>query len=187
MRCAKGIIILGPSGSGKTTLGKLTATELGLAFIDIDEYIWRDDTEISYTVMYSKEEKIQRLMRAVQAAGKFIMAGSMSSFHQHFDPMFVLAVYLTASSEIRAERVHVRELKEFGNRILPGGDMFESHQIFLEGVKKYDNGSESCNSEQHELWLNQLMCPVLQLDGEESLKINAGIIAEEYRKIEEEE
>ena len=31
--------IVGPSGSGKTTLGKVVAKQLGIAFIDIDDFI----------------------------------------------------------------------------------------------------------------------------------------------------
>ena len=108
----KGLILLGPSGSGKTTLGKLVAGRLGIAFLDIDDYIWRTDTAIPYTVMYTKAEKIRRLMDAVEKAGEFVMAGSMNSFHEYFDPFFLLAVYLTAEEKLRVSRVHDRELAE---------------------------------------------------------------------------
>ena len=60
---ATGIMIIGPSGSGKTTLGKLLANELGYPYYDVDDYIWRTDTEKPYTVMYSREEKINRLLK----------------------------------------------------------------------------------------------------------------------------
>ncbi|HJC56923.1 MAG TPA: AAA family ATPase [Candidatus Eisenbergiella intestinipullorum] len=178
----KGIILLGPSGSGKTTLGKLVAERLGTAFLDIDDYIWKKDTEIPYTVMYTKAEKISRLMEAAEKAGEFVMAGSMNSFHEHFDPFFLLAVYLTAEEKLRVSRIHDRELAEFGSRILPGGDMFEAHQAFLRDSADYDHGAASCSSKQHELWLSQLTCPVLRLDGGEKLEKNAGIIIAAYEK-----
>lgn len=79
-------MILGPSGAGKTTLGRRTAQRLGLAFLDIDEFIWRKDTPKPFTAMFSREERIARLQQAVSQAGRFVMAGSMDSFHQHFDP-----------------------------------------------------------------------------------------------------
>ena len=85
---ATGIMIIGPSGSGKTTLGKLLANELGYPYYDVDDYIWRTDTEKPYTVMYSREEKINRLSQAVSSCEHFVMAGSMSSFHQAFEEMF---------------------------------------------------------------------------------------------------
>lgn len=52
---ARGIIIFGPAGSGKTTLGKLVAENLDFPYFDIDEYIWRRDTDIPFTVMYAYE------------------------------------------------------------------------------------------------------------------------------------
>ena len=178
----KGLILLGPSGSGKTTLGKLVAGRLGIAFLDIDDYIWRKDTAIPYTVMYTKAEKIRRLMEAVEKEGEFVMAGSMNSFHEYFDPFFLLAVYLTAEEKLRVSRVHDRELAEFGSRILPGGDMFEAHQAFLMDSAAYDHGAASCSSRQHELWLSQLTCPVLRLDGEEDPEKNAERIIAAYEK-----
>ena len=178
----KGFILFGPSGSGKTTLGKLVAGRLGIAFLDIDDYIWRTDTAIPYTVMYTKAEKIRRLMEAVEKEGEFVMAGSMNSFHEYFDPFFLLAVYLTAEEKLRVSRVHDRELAEFGSRILPGGDMFEAHQAFLMDSAAYDHGAASCSSRQHELWLSQLTCPVLRLDGGEDPEKNAERIIAAYEK-----
>lgn len=178
-----GMIILGPAGSGKTTLGKFVADKMEIAFLDIDEYIWRNDTEKPYSVMYSKEEKISNLMEAVQKAKEFVMAGSMSSFHEYFDPMFLLAVYLTADAKVRVKRIHEREQKEFGDRILPGGDMYEEHQQFLNDAANYDGNAASCNKSQHELWLNLIGCPVLKLNGEDSLEKNAKVIIETYRRI----
>ena len=49
------------------------------------------------------------------------MAGSMDSIHQHFDPYFRLAVYLTAPAALRVERVHRRELEAFGPRCCLAG------------------------------------------------------------------
>lgn len=97
-----GIIILGPAGAGKSPLGKYVADEMGISFLDIDEYIWRNDTEMPYTVMYSKEEKINKLMEAAQIAQEFVMAGSMNSFHEHFDHLFLLAVYLRCTTSCKA-------------------------------------------------------------------------------------
>lgn len=178
----RGIIILGPSGAGKTTLGKRIAASLGVAFLDIDEYIWRKDTEIPYTSMYPKAEKIGRLRAAVEEAKEFVMAGSMNSFHEHFDPFFLLAVYLTADEGLRVKQVHNRKLEEFGNRILPGGDMYEAHQAFLKNVSGYDREAGSCNSRQHELWLCQLTCPILRLDGARELESNAKRAVEAYQR-----
>lgn len=111
------------------------------------------------------------------------MSGSMNSFHEYFDSMFLLAVSLTADTKLRLKRIHDREFTKFGARILPGGDMYQAHQRFLEDAAGYDHGAGSCNSQQHELWLSQLTCPILRLDGGEKLEFNAETVMTEYRKI----
>jgi len=176
----KGIMILGPAGSGKTTLGRMVAQELGFLFVDIDDYIWRNDTDIPYSVMYPRAERISRLMAAISETDHFVMAGSMDSFHEHFDPYFVLAVHLSAPTEVRVARVHHREYEEFGSRVLPGGDMYESHQRFLDDVASYDIGGGSTSLAMHKKWTESLQCPVLSLDGSEELDKNLRIIVERY-------
>lgn len=44
-------------------------------------------------MMYLRSEKASRLMDAISQDEHFVMAGSMSSFHEAFDPLFDLAVY----------------------------------------------------------------------------------------------
>lgn len=178
---ATGIIITGPSGSGKTTLGKMTAESLGYTFADIDDYIWKKDTEIPFSVMYSKEEKIHRLMDAISHSQHFVMAGSMDSFHRHFDPFFELAVYLYADTRLRVKRVHERELQVFGKRILEDGDMYEQHCNFLKDIAGYDFGLGGCTAQGHERWLESLKCTVLRLDGSEKLEKNRNRILDRYR------
>lgn len=64
------------------------------------------------------------------------MAGSMNSFHKHFDPFFELVVHLHADTQLRIKRAHKHELKLFGERILEGGDMYEEQQMFLKDIAK---------------------------------------------------
>lgn len=180
---ATGIMIMGPSGAGKTTLGELAANELGYTFIDIDEYIWRKDTVTPFSVMYSRAEKIDRLMEAISTCDHFVMAGSMDSFHEHFDPFFELVVHLYTDAQVRMKRVHDRELELFGDRILKGGDMYAEHQNFLNDIAGYDLGRGGCTLQQHELWLKSLTCKVIRLDGAHALEENLKIILDAYREI----
>lgn len=176
-----GIMITGPSGAGKTTLGRLLADRLGCAFIDIDDYIWRKDTEQPFSAMYPRDEKIRRLQDAVSACGHFVMAGSMDSFHENFDPYFTMAVHLNAGAAIRVQRVHERESEWFGVRVQPGGDMYEAHRKMLGDIAGYDLGYGGCTLQQHEKWLRSLKCRVLWLDGEAPLEKNLRIITEAYQ------
>ncbi|MBE5801157.1 MAG: AAA family ATPase [Clostridiales bacterium] len=175
----KGIMIFGPAGSGKTTLGSLVAQQLHFTFVDIDDYIWRKDTEIPFTRMYSRSEKISNLMGAISETNHFVMAGSMDSFHEYFDPFFVLAVHLTAPVEVRVARVQQREYQRFGNRILEGGDMYDEHLRFLADVAAYETGG-STSLTVHNAWAESLHCPVLRLDGREELTTNMDTIIMRY-------
>ncbi len=179
---ASGIMIMGSSGAGKTTLGELVAKKLGYTFVDIDEYIWRKDTELPFSAMYSKAEKINRLQEAISDCEHFVMAGSMDSFHEYFDPCFELVVHLHADAQTRVKRVHGRELGRFGERVLEGGDMYEAHEKMLTGIAGYDYGIGACTLQQHEDWINSLKCKVIRLDGADTLEKNLNIIIETYKE-----
>ena len=69
-----GIMIIGPSGSGKTTLGKIVAQKLGYLYFDVDDYIWKQNTDSPYTQMYTREEKISRLNTDIAPYEHFVMA-----------------------------------------------------------------------------------------------------------------
>lgn len=68
-----GIMIIGPSGSGKTTLGKIVAQKLGYLYFDVDDYIWKQNTDSPYTQMYTREEKISRLNTDIAPYEHFVM------------------------------------------------------------------------------------------------------------------
>lgn len=177
-----GIIIFGSAGSGKTTLGKMVARRLRFPYFDIDDYIWRKDTERPFTAMYFKEEKISRLMADITKGRHFVMAGSMDSFNAPFIPLFDLAVHLTAPVAVRLDRIHRREYAEYGRRILKGGDMYAEHQRFLEVSANYDADASPC-MKCHKQWADTLPCKVICLDGEESLDKNMETIVQEYQQI----
>lgn len=179
----RGIIITGSSGSGKSTLGRLVAAELNIPYFDIDDFLWRWDTPVPYTVMCSREEKISGLMNAIAPHDHFCMGGSMSSFHEHFDPLFDLSVLLTCDPALRTRRIQARKLQQFGTRILPGGDMYEENCRFLASVPSYDDGTGSPNLRDHTAWLESLPCPMLRLDGARPLEENVRIIVDSWQQL----
>ena len=169
-------------GSGKSSLGKIVAEKLGFPYFDVDDYIWKKDTSAPYTQMYSKAEKIRLLKSGIEPYEHFVMAGSMSSFHQAFDDNFEMMVFLYAEPEIRLRRVHKRAMERFGKRILEGGDLYESHQKILESNRRYESDSSPNLGEQKE-WMKSLPCVKIELDGGRSLESNAQIIVEKWNKM----
>lgn len=179
---SSGIIIIGPSGSGKTTLGKIAAQKLGYPYFDVDDYIWKQNTDSPYTQMYTQDEKISRLSNDIAPYEHFVMAGSMSSFHYAFDEMFEMMVLLYVSPDIRIERVHKRAIERFGERVLEGGDMYEAHMRFLNDNRRYEEDGSPNMREQKE-WMENMSCVKIELDGAAELEKNAGIIVNNWNGI----
>ena len=176
---SSGIIIIGPSGSGKTTLGKIAAQKLGYPYFDVDDYIWKQNTDSPYTQMYTRDEKISRLSNDIAPYEHFVMAGSMSSFHYAFDEMFEMMVLLYVSPDIRIERVHKRAIERFGERVLEGGDMYEAHMRFLNDNRRYEEDGSPNMREQKE-WMENMSCVKIELDGAAELEKNADIIVNNW-------
>ncbi len=55
----KNIVLIGMPGSGKTTIGKLLAEELGMSFIDMDDYIQKTEQK-SIKVLFAQGESFFR-------------------------------------------------------------------------------------------------------------------------------
>ena len=175
-------MIFGAAGAGKTTLGRAAACALGFPYFDIDDYIWRTDTDQPYTQMYPRAERASRLMAAISPHDHFVMAGSMDSFNAPFVPLFDLAVHVDAPAELRRQRLHQRELEAFGARILPGGDMFEAHQRFLADSDRYETDGSPCRK-RHLEWAASLPCRVLYLNGANPLSENLKLILSTYNEL----
>ena len=169
----RGIIVFGASGSGITTIGKELAQQLNFHYFDLDDYFWRWDTEIPFTVPCPREERIDKLMSDLAKISGFVMSGSICGWDEPFIPLFDLAVFVTAPVNIRVERLHKRELIRFGERIQVAGDMYKEHKDFLEWARKYEmmEPPERC-LKLHEQWAAALPCHLLRIDGASSVPEN---------------
>lgn len=166
------IYIFGASGSGTSTLGRKICDELGYKFMDTDDYFWFP-TNPQYTTKRSKEERIALMKKDIDEAENVVISGSLSGWGDELIPFFSLAIRLVTDVNVRIERIKKREKQKFGNRIMPGGDMYENHLDFLEWAREYDTGSVKMRSKaEHDEWQKQLQCKLLVLDGADDLQKN---------------
>lgn len=184
----KGIILFGAMGVGDTTLGKAIAEKLNFPHLDIDDYTWNWDTEIPYTVINPKEQRVAIMTKKLSEHPNFVMSGSMFSIRNHFNDMFELAVFMEAPVEICAERLRIRSVSRWGNRVLPGGDMYENSSVYrdyLECAKSYyyDNNAPRSSLTQHKIWISELTCPVLYVDATKSIDENTDYVVAKYTKM----
>ena len=74
-------------------------------------------------------------------------------------------------------RLRHREHARFGERILPGGDMYEHSQAFLAWAASYDDGDVHIRSRRrHDQWLSTLPRPLICFEGEYSIKEHLAVL-----------
>ena len=159
------IHIFGASGSGTSTLGRAVAEKTGYAVLDSDDYIWAP-TDPPFTSLRTHAERLPLLQRDMERSGNAVLSGSLVGWGDPLIPRFTLAVRLDTPTPVRMERLRQREYARYGARVLPGGDMYDQSQAFLDWAARYDDGVPPLRSRAlHDLWQQQLPCPVLTLDG----------------------
>ena len=167
------IHIYGASGSGTSTLGRKLCAELGYFFMDTDDYFWVP-TDPKYQIKRSFEERLALMHKDIDAHDNIVISGSLVDWGDELIPLFTLAIRLVTDTEIRIARLRERERAEFGDRLLPGGDMYENHQEFIEWARAYDTGSVDMRSKaKHDEWQKLLRCRQIVLDGAADLDDNA--------------
>jgi len=170
------IHILGASGSGTTTLGRALAAHLQCLHFDTDDYFWLS-TNPPFTQQRARPERQQLLMKDVTAHDAWVVSGSLCGWGDVAISLFELVVFLSIPHDIRMTRLRQREHERFGERILPGGDLYEQSQAFLVWAASYDEGGLDMRSRRlHEEWLGTLPCPILCFEGEYSIEEHLAVL-----------
>lgn len=164
----EGIMICGANGSGKTTLGRELARVLNYKCMDIEDYYF-EKSDIPYTRMRTREECIKQLLSDIYKYNCFVLSAVDGDFGEEITEMYRLAVFLYAPVEIRMARIRQRAYEQYGKRVMPGGDMYEQQQRFMDFAR--------ARSLSHiNTWLETLKCPVIRLDGTKAILENVNII-----------
>jgi len=156
--------ITGAPGCGVTTLGRALAAALGAVHIDTDDHYWVA-TDPPYREKRDLPDRL-RSIRAEQArSGRWVVSGTLDNWAEATLGDVELIVFLEAPTEVRMARLRQREQDRFGDMLLPGGAMHETHREFIEWAARYELGTEGGRSRpRHERWLAGLAVPVLRLD-----------------------
>jgi len=170
--------MFGASGSGTTTLGRELARLLEFEHHDIDDYVW-EKTEPPYIKIRSNDERVALLRSLIK--GEFVLSGCLREWGGIIDPMLSMAVFIQTPTEVRLARLKKRELNRYGNRILPGGDLYESHKEFLAYSATYDTGGmETRSAASQEAWAKTLACPVIRVSGMDDFRETALALKRRY-------
>lgn len=159
VRMGRGIVICGLNGGGKSTLGRALAQKLGCAFMDIEDYYFpKQDAGYLYAGVRAREEVERLLARDMEAAEDFVFSAVKGDYGDRTAARLTDAVWICVPKEIRMQRVRARSYQKFGERMLPGGDLYEQEERFFAMIEK--------RTEQDvEDWLAGVPYRVLRVDG----------------------
>lgn len=173
------IHIFGASGSGTTTLGRELARQLPHVHLDSDDYFWSE----KFTKPRLQPERIELLTHAFKIQRQWILSGAICGWGDGLKNAFDLVVFLYVPSEVRLQRLEGRELERYGKEALPGGRMHKSFVEFMEWASMYDHGGPEIRSlALHQQWMKDLACPILKIEGEQTVEERIRIIVD-YLKV----
>ena len=165
-----GILICGLNGAGKSTLGRLLAGRLGCAFIDSEElYFPKTDPSYAFSAPRSKEEAIRLLEERIAESSRFVFAAVKGDYGSRLLSALDCAVLVDVPKPVRSRRVRERSFCRFGDRILPGGDLFERENRWFSLV-------DSRPEDDVTGWLETVECPVIRVDGTLPAEENAAYL-----------
>lgn len=154
-----GILICGLNGTGKSTLGAALAACLGYAFIDNEDLFFpKEDPAYLFSSPRSKEEAVRLLEERIRENDRFVFAAVRGDYGNLLLRSLTHIVLIEVPQEIRKERVRQRSYRRFGERILPGGDLYEKEQAWFSMT---DARTETYVTK----WLENAACPVIRVDG----------------------
>lgn len=119
-------------------------------------------------------------MEDLTAHDSWVVSGSLCGWGDVAIPLFELVVFLWLPTDMRIERLCQREIERYGERIMPGGEMYEQSQEFLEWAASYDDGGLDMRSRRlHEQWLGTLPCPIVCIEGEYAIEEQLAVLMAE--------
>ncbi len=166
MKC--GICVCGLNGSGKTTLAGALAKELHFKHMDIEQYYFTS-TDNPYASSRTREEVERFLLEDIKQNPCFVFSAVNGDITPEINENYDLVIYLDVPLDIRMKRIRQRAIVKFGNRVLPGGDMYEQEENFFEYAEKR-------SPEKIENWLKTISHKVIRLDGTKPTQENVGFI-----------
>ena len=154
-----GILIGGLNGAGKSTLGRALASRLGYTFIDNEDlYFPRKDSVYDYANPRSKEEVMHVLESRIRGNPRFIFAAVKGDYGDKLIKALDHIILVEVPKDVRSRRVRARSFQKFGERITPGGALYEKEQKWFSFVDSRPDNYVLA-------WLETIDCPVTRVDG----------------------
>lgn len=161
-----GIMLCGLNGAGKSTIGRALAEKLHFYFVDSEDLFFsKTAPNDPYASPRTRKEAEKILFHEITTHDNLVFAAVKGDYGEAIYPYFQYIIWVDTPKDIRMQRVKNRSFQKFGNRILPGGDLYEREEEFFKHVR---DRSENTVEE----WIQLLNCPVLRIDGTKPIQEN---------------
>ena len=171
-----GILICGLNGTGKSTLGRLLADRMRYEFIDNEDLFFpKADPSYTFSSPRSKEDVIRLLEEKISENNRFIFAAVRGNYGDRLIASLDYIVLIEVPKQIRSKRVRDRSYQKFGDRILPGGDLYDKENKWFSLT---DGRPETYVTD----WLETVNCPVIRIDGTMPIKENVDYLLSALQK-----
>ena len=165
-----GILMCGLNGAGKSTLGKALADKLNYRFIDNEDlYFPKTDPNYPYASERDSDEVERLLFEEIEKYKNFVFTSVRGNYGDPKHPFFQYAVLVEVPRELRLQRVKNRSFQKFGDRMMPGGDLYEHEKWFCDFVA-------ARSEDMVEEWLKGISCTIIRVDGTKSVEENVDFI-----------
>ena len=171
-----GILICGLNGAGKSTLGKALADRMGYEFIDNEDLFFpKTDPSYAFSCARSKDEVIRLLEERIRENDHFIFSAVKGDYGDLFMDSLQHIILTDAPKQVRSRRVRERSYQKFGDRILPGHDLFEKEN-------RWFSVTDSRPEDYVTAWLETVRRPVIRVDGTLPVEENVAFLLSVLRK-----
>jgi adenylate kinase family enzyme len=171
-----GILICGLNGTGKSTLGRMLADRMRYEFIDNEDLFFpKADPSYTFSSPRSEEDVIRLLEEKISENNRFIFAAVWGNYGDRLIASLDYIVLIEVPKQIRSKRVRDRSYQKFGDRILPGGDLYDKENKWFSLT---DGRPETYVTD----WLETVNCPVIRIDGTMPVKENVDYLLSALQK-----
>ena len=171
-----GILICGLNGTGKSTLGRMLADRMRYEFIDNEDLFFpKADPSYTFSSSRSEEDVIRLLEEKISENNRFIFAAVRGNYGDRLIASLDYIVLIEVPKQIRSKRVRDRSYQKFGDRILPGGDLYDKENKWFSLT---DGRPETYVTD----WLETVNCPVIRIDGTMPVKENVDYLLSALQK-----
>lgn len=168
----EGLLITGLNGCGKSTVCKALAEKLNYFSMDVEDYYFID-SDIPYSKFHTHEETKKLMLDDIIKHKNYVLATVNCDWGEEILSTYKFAVVLSVPLNVRMARIKEREYRKFGDRVLQGGDLYESQQKFHKKVSA--RGKEHMDNQR-----KYIKCPILELEAVISIDEIVDIIYQKY-------